>query len=96
MNDTLLKAISERRLIELDYKGHHRMVAPHVYGIDSSGDEAVSVYQVWGGSQSGDAAGWKTFKVTDILDLKVTTRRFGVRPEYRHGDPAFKTIFRQV
>jgi hypothetical protein len=96
MNEMICRAIREQRLLEVQYGGHTRMVAPHVYGIDTSGEEMLSCYQIWGGSEGGEAAGWKSFKVQAIDSLKPTTRRFGARPEYRHGDPAMKEIFCQV
>jgi hypothetical protein len=96
MNEVICRAIREQRLLELQYHGHTRRVAPHVYGIDGTGDEVLSCYQIWGGSESGEEAGWKSFKVHAITELKLTTRRFGARPEYRHGDPAMKEIFCQI
>lgn len=96
MNQHICQAIREQRLIELEYKGHLRTIAPHVYGRDTTGDEMLSGYQTWGGSDSGEDAGWKSLKVKDISKLTVTTRRFGVRPEYRHGDRAMQEIFCQL
>ncbi len=32
MNATICRAIREQRLLELQYHGHTRMVAPQVYG----------------------------------------------------------------
>jgi hypothetical protein len=57
MNDQICKAIQERRLLELRYRGHVRVVAPHVYGIDTTDDEMLSVYQIAGGSNSSASAG---------------------------------------
>lgn len=96
MNETLCRAIREKRLIELQYNGHTRTVAPHVYGIDTTGDEMLSGYQTWGGSEGGESAGWKSFKVGNIANLKVTTKKFAPRPEYRHGDRALVQIFCQI
>jgi hypothetical protein len=96
MNEVICCAIREQRLLELHYHGYTRRVAPHVYGIDGMGDEMLSCYQIWGGSESGEAAGWKLFKVLAITGLKLTTQRFGARPEYRHGDAALKEIFCQI
>jgi hypothetical protein len=96
MNATICQAIKERRLLELRYHEHTRTVAPHVYGLDTTGDELLSGYQVWGGSEGGEAAGWKSFKVREIENVQLTTRKFGPRPEYRHGDRALAEIYCQV
>lgn len=96
MNELICRAIKERRLLELRYHDHKRVVAPHVYGIDTTGDELLSGYQTWGGSEGGEAAGWKSFKVESLSDLKLTGRKFGPRPEYRQGDRAMQKIFCQV
>ena len=96
MNALICQAIKERRLLELRYHDHKRVVAPHVYGIDTTGDELLSCYQTWGGSEGGEAAGWKSFKVGEIADAKLTSRKFGPRPEYRQGDRAMREIFCEV
>lgn len=96
MNEIICQAIRERLLLELRYHEHTRMVAPHAYGIDTTGDELLSGYQVWGGSESGESAGWKSFKVRDIENVQLTRRKFGPRPEYRHGDRALAEIYCQV
>jgi hypothetical protein len=95
MNEVICRAIREQRLLELQYHGHTRMVAPHVYGVDGNGEEMLGCYQIWG-SEGGEDAGWKSLQVQAIVNLKVTTRRFGARPEYRHGDPAMKEIYCQI
>lgn len=96
MNELICQAIRQRRLLELRYHNHTRVVAPHVYGVDTTGDELLSCYQVWGGSEGGEAAGWKSFKVAGLSELKLTTRRFGPRPEYRQGDRALRDIYCEV
>jgi hypothetical protein len=96
MNELLCRAIREKRLLELQYGGHVRTIAPHVYGIASTGEEMLSGYQTWGGSAGGESAGWKSFKVSDLSAIKLTTKKFGPRPEYQHGDRVMAEIFCQV
>lgn len=59
MHPTIIEAIQQRRALTVFYDGYTRMVEPHVYGINSAGHEAVSCYQIAGGSSSGKAEGWK-------------------------------------
>ncbi len=96
MNVEICRAIREKRLLQLEYKGHMRTIAPHVYGIDSAGDEMLSGYQVGGGSAGGESSGWKSLKVSEIRELSVTAKKFGPRREYRHNDPAMTEIFCQL
>ena len=68
MQDVICQAIREKRLLELQYDGQARRVAPHVYGIDSAGDELLSCYEVWGGSD-GEPAGWRSLRLAQISEL---------------------------
>ena len=61
MQDLICQAIKEKRLLELQYEGQARRVAPHIYGIDAAGDEVLSCYEVWGGSD-GEPAGWRSLQ----------------------------------
>ena len=43
MDDIIISAIQEKKIIELNYHGLHRIVEPHVYGI-FNGRECLFVY----------------------------------------------------
>ena len=76
MNDDLVQAIAEKRLIEFIYKtGRTRIVEPHDYGI-RGGVERLLGFQISGESQSGAPHGWKQFDVNQIRRLRVMERRF--------------------
>jgi hypothetical protein len=95
MQDVICQAIREKRLLELQYEGQARRVAPHVYGIDSAGDELLSCYEVWGGSD-GEPAGWRSLRLAQISELTLTTKRFAPRPEHQRSDGAIARVFCQV
>lgn len=95
MQDVICQAITEKRLLELHYDGHAYRVAPHVYGIDTAGEELLSCYQVWGGTDD-EPAGWKSFRLAGISQLKLTANRFLPRPEYQGNNGAIARIFCQV
>lgn len=59
-------------MIELRYHGYVRAVEPYAYGQDKTGDEILRCYQVAGGSVSGERAGWKTLKVSEVISLENT------------------------
>ena len=93
MHDVICQAIKEKRLLELHVAGQSRRVAPHIYGIDSAGDELLSCYQVWG---DGEPAGWLALRLTDISQLKLTSKRFAPRPEHQRRDDVIARVFCQV
>jgi hypothetical protein len=95
MHDVICQAIREKRLLELQYAGQARRVAPHVYGIDSAGDELLSCYEVWGGSD-GEPAGWRSLRLAQISVLTLTSKRFAPRPEHQRCDGAIARVFCQV
>jgi hypothetical protein len=95
MYDVICQAIREKRLLELQHNGRACRVAPHVYGIDAAGDELLSCYQVWGGAD-GDPAGWKAFKLTEISQLQLTSKRFAPRPEHQRENGHIARVYCQV
>jgi hypothetical protein len=93
MQDVICQAIREKLLLELHYDGQSRRVAPHIYGIDSAGDELLSCYQVWG---DGAPAGWLALRLTDISQLQLTRKRFAPRPERQRREELIARVFCQV
>ena len=76
MNDDLVRAIVDKRLVEFVYKtGRTRVVEPHDYGI-RRGAEALLGFQISGESQSGAPHGWRHSDVDEIRHLRVLERRF--------------------
>jgi hypothetical protein len=95
MQDVICQAIREKRLLELHYDGQTLRVALHIYGIDATGEELLSCYQVWGGTDGG-SAGWRSFRLTDVSQLQLTSKRFAPRPEYQRSDGEIARVFCQV
>jgi hypothetical protein len=90
MNEPLLRAIREKRLIAFSYKGSARRTAePHDYGI-FHGRETLLAYQLSGASSSGAARGWKDLHVDDLARLELLERTFpgsrGHETKLRHRD----------
>ena len=76
MNDDLVRAIADKRLIEFIYKtGRTRIVEPHDYGI-RHGVERLLGFQVSGESRSGAPHGWKEYDIEGMHQLRVLKRRF--------------------
>jgi hypothetical protein len=97
MNDDLVRAIADKRLIEFVYKvGRTRIVEPHDYGV-KGGIECLLGYQISGESHSGVPHGWKQFDLDQIRQLRVLERRFaGTRADDAQRHRAWETLFARV
>jgi hypothetical protein len=95
MQDVICQAIREKRLLELQHEGHTCRVAPHVYGIDAAGEELLTCYQVWGGTD-GEPAGWKSFRIAEISQVRLTSKRFAPRPEHQRDNGHIARVYCQV
>lgn len=96
MKDLICDAIRERRILEVFYHGYTRIIAPHIYGVDTTGEELLSCYQVAGGSQGGESTGWKSLKASELLKVHLTRMHFQPRPEYREDDKAMSEVYCRV
>jgi hypothetical protein len=97
MNDDLVRAIVDKRLVEFVYKGGRtRVVEPHDYGI-RRGVESLLGFQLHGESHSGSAHGWKQFDAGQISELRVLTRRFaGTRADSAQHHGTWDALFARV
>jgi hypothetical protein len=97
VNPDLVRAIREKRLIELVYRsGRHRTVEPHDYGV-KGGADLLLVYQLDGASRSGASEGWKLLAVNLIRDLHVLDDRFqGSRADHDQQHHIWDTLFARV
>ena len=92
----IAEAISQAVTIEFRYSGYVRTVEPHAYGRDKSGQEILRCFQVSGGSESGERAGWKLLKIADAYSIQKTKQKFSPRSEYRRNDKAMQFMFCQL
>jgi hypothetical protein len=97
VNHDLVRAITDKHLVEFAYKGGHaRVVEPHDYGI-RRGVESLLGYQISGESRSGAPLGWKWFAVANMRQLRVLDRRFaGTRADNAQQHHAWDTLFARV
>ncbi len=94
MNQTIVTAIKEKRLLSFTYDGYARVVEPHCYGITTAGNEAIRCYQVRGGSSSGKVPDWRMMTIDSIRGLTLTQETFSLpRTGYKRGDRGMSTIF---
>ena len=95
MQDLICQAIKEKRLLELQYEGHARRVAPHIFGIDAAGEEMLTCYEVWGGA-NGAPAGWLSLPLAQVSQLSLTSKRFAPRPEHQRREGDIARVYCQV
>ncbi len=75
LEQRLHDAIDDRFLVQFFYKGHLRIVEPHVLGV-KDGRLHVLTYQVGGTSSSGSLPDWRRFFVDELSELQVTSQAF--------------------
>lgn len=96
MDDTLKQAIAQRRLVELRYHGYSRIVEPHAYGRNRRGDDVIRCFQLVGGSESGEGAGWKLLRVREAARRVLLETEFVPRSGFRAEDPAMVEVYAHV
>ena len=80
MQQEIVAAIGSKRIIEFNYSGHHRVVEPHVLGINDGVVQLLG-YQVGGSSSSGGIPEWRRFDLNKMSGLGTTAQTFpGKRP----------------
>jgi hypothetical protein len=87
MHHLVIPAIGNRRVLKLVCGGHERIVEPHVYGLDRSGEPVLLCYQVAGDGMSVAHGEWKLLKLRDAQAIVETDARFRQpRPGYKRGN----------
>jgi len=97
MISQICTAIKNMNVLTFTYDGFDRVVEPHAYGNDRKGQDVMRAFQTEGGSDSGDAFGWKLFLTSNIQSLQIQTHTFpSPRPGYRPGDKVMQRIYCQL
>ena len=97
MLDQIISAIRERKVISILYKGHERVVEPHLVGRKTSGNVALSAWQIRGFSESNSQPPWRNYLIKDIREVKVLDEDFnGPRPGYNPNDSTMIEIFAKL
>lgn len=97
LRSVLCEALSSQKCVELRYDGFTRIVEVHAVGVTKDGNGIARVWQVRGGSNSGERMGWKLLRLdetftTHMIDEKSEAPRRG----YKRGDVAMSRIFCQI
>jgi hypothetical protein len=86
-------ALRSRKRLELRYNGFSRIVEVHAVGISKENNPIMRVWQVSGGSESGERTGWKLMRLDEALSAHVTDQESQApRSGYKRGDAAMRSI----
>lgn len=94
---TAIDALQSGKLLELRYDGFSRVVEVHTVGVTTAGNEAMSVWQVRGGSDSNEPTGWKTMRLDEAFSAHVIEEKSKApRTGYKRGAKTFSRIYCQL
>ena len=97
MNHVICEAIRDRKLLQFDYHGLQRVVAPYCHGISTRGAEVLRAVQVRGSSKSGGLGFGKLWTVADMKNATVLSESFVADdPNYNPDDSAMARIHCRV
>ena len=85
--DDACEALKQGRALELRYDGYSRVVEVHAVGISTAGHLVMRVWQVRGGSASGERVGWKLMRLDEARSAIILGEASQApRRGYRSGD----------
>lgn len=94
---TACEALRNGKRLELRYDGFTRVVEVHAVGTTKDGKQVMRVWQVSGGSNSGEREGWKLLRLDEAFAASVTGEKSEApRRGYVRGDKAMTFISCQV
>lgn len=90
---TACEALQSGRRVEVSYDNYVRVVEVHAVGVSKEGNGLMRVWQVRGGSVSGERAGWKLLRLDETRDIvSIDEQSEAPRSGYRKGDAAMAKI----
>ena len=97
LQNTLVKALTEKQRLKIVYHGVERIVEVHAVGVSTKGNACARVYQVVGGAVFGATSGWKMIVLQDIEVVEPTDETFDVpRAGYAPGDRGMRSILAEL
>lgn len=83
-DEIIREAITERKLLVVDYDGYSRIVEPHLYGRKNQRN-GIMAYQIGGHSSDGEL-GWKRLYMNKISNMSILDEKFlGMRETVNHS-----------
>ena len=95
--NTPCQAIEEAKILSLYYDGYNRNVEVHAVGYSTQRNPVMRVWQVSGGSQSGNTTGWKLMRLDKASSMALSDDPSDApREGYKKGDSAMVEIVCEV
>ncbi|NIA70345.1 hypothetical protein HBA54_17195 [Pelagibius litoralis] len=93
MISTACEALRAGKCLELRYDGFSRTVEVHAVGFTKDSNAIMRVWQVAGGSHSGERTGWKIMRLDETFSAHLTEEAsHAPRHGYKRGDKAMESI----
>jgi hypothetical protein len=97
MRYAICNAIAAHHLLAFSYEGFERIVEPHLCGHNTAGHDVLLAWFVRGYSESEAAAGWRTYLLTEMRNLRALEETFAsVRPGYNPSDGSMRLVYCQL
>ncbi|MGC4081971.1 MAG: hypothetical protein QM736_07655 [Vicinamibacterales bacterium] len=96
LDQRIRRAIADKRLLEIRYKGAMRLAEPHDYGV-IDGTERLLIFQLRGPDSGKGAIGWRLLDVAKIESCVATDRAFaGSRGHSHQQHYEWQTLYARV
>jgi hypothetical protein len=93
----ICEAIRRRALLEFQYDGRSRVVAPYCYGLSTRDTDVLRAIQVRGSSASGGKGFGKLWAIDKMVEVHMLDESFTPDdPNYNPDDRAMKQIYCRV
>ena len=96
-SNTACDALRAGRCLELRYDGYSRVVEVHAVGVSTAGNPVMRVFQIRGGSVSGERMGWKLMRLDEAFTPVISDEPSQApRNGYKRGDRDMVRIVCQI
>jgi hypothetical protein len=87
------KAIKEKQILVVAYKGLPRIIEPHIVGSAKNGNEYLRCFQT-GETSCTDEYGWKIMNLENIQLVSLLPNRYfpNARDDFNRNDPVITNI----
>lgn len=94
---TACDALQQGKCLELRYDGFSRVVEVHAVGYTKDDNAIMRVWQIRGGSNSGQKTGWKIMRADETFSAHIIDEPSQApRTGYKRGDSAMERIVCQI
>ncbi|SOD92523.1 hypothetical protein [Caenispirillum bisanense] len=91
------EALNAGKRLRVVYDGETRIIEVHAVGVSTANNECMRVWQVEGGSVSGEEVGWKLMTLSKVTKHQLLEEASQApRPGYKKGDSHMKEIYCQL